>query len=53
MALVMDVCDDIFVLDFGTLIFEGTPEEVQSSEKVQAAYFGTEIPQTEIAAPTP
>jgi ABC-type branched-subunit amino acid transport system ATPase component/branched-subunit amino acid ABC-type transport system permease component len=53
MALVMDVCDDIFVLDFGTLIFEGTPEEVQSSEKVRAAYFGTEIPEIEIAAPTP
>jgi ABC-type branched-subunit amino acid transport system ATPase component len=53
MALVMDVCDDIFVLDFGTLIFEGSPQDTQSSEKVRAAYFGTEIPETEIAAPTP
>jgi ABC-type branched-subunit amino acid transport system ATPase component/branched-subunit amino acid ABC-type transport system permease component len=53
MALVMDICNDIFVLDFGTLIFEGTPGEVQGSEKVRAAYFGTEIPEAEIVAPAP
>ncbi|HEY1702797.1 MAG TPA: ATP-binding cassette domain-containing protein [Trebonia sp.] len=44
MALVMDICDDIFVLDFGTMIFQGTPEEVQASDTVRAAYLGTEAP---------
>jgi ABC-type branched-subunit amino acid transport system ATPase component/branched-subunit amino acid ABC-type transport system permease component len=44
MALVMDICDDIFVLDFGTLIFRGTPEDVQGSPIVRAAYLGTAAP---------
>jgi ABC-type branched-subunit amino acid transport system ATPase component len=42
MALVMGVCDHIFVLEFGHLIFEGTPAETQSSELVRAAYLGSE-----------
>jgi len=42
MALVMDVCDYVYVLDFGKLIFQGTPQEVLSSEIVRIAYLGTE-----------
>jgi ABC-type branched-subunit amino acid transport system ATPase component len=42
MALVMTVCDYLYVLDFGHLIFEGTPAEVQASELVHAAYLGSE-----------
>jgi ABC-type branched-subunit amino acid transport system ATPase component/branched-subunit amino acid ABC-type transport system permease component len=42
MALVMDVCDEIYVMDFGTRIFQGTPEEVRGSDIVRAAYLGTE-----------
>jgi ABC-type branched-subunit amino acid transport system ATPase component len=42
MALVMSVCDYLYVLDFGHLIFEGTPAEVQASELVHAAYLGSE-----------
>ena len=42
MSLVMDVCDYIYVLDFGELIFEGTPAEVAASERVRAAYLGSE-----------
>jgi ABC-type multidrug transport system ATPase subunit len=42
MSLVMDVCEYIYVLDFGRLIFEGTPPEVAMSTDVQAAYLGTE-----------
>ena len=42
MSLVMDVCDYLYVLDFGELIFEGVPAEVQASPAVRAAYLGTE-----------
>jgi ABC-type branched-subunit amino acid transport system ATPase component len=42
MSLVMDVCSYIYVMDFGKLIFEGTPEEVKASPIVQAAYLGAE-----------
>ena len=42
MALVMEVCEYIYVMDFGRIIFEGTPAEVRASDIVQAAYLGTE-----------
>jgi branched-chain amino acid transport system permease protein len=42
MDLVMDVTDHIVVMEFGTKLMEGTPEEVQQSPKVRAAYLGTE-----------
>lgn len=42
MSLVMEVCSYIYVMDFGKLIFEGTPEEVKASPIVQAAYLGAE-----------
>ena len=40
MALVTDVCDYIYVLDFGKQVFEGTAAEVMSSPIVRAAYLG-------------
>lgn len=40
MALVTEVCDYIYVLDFGKPIFEGTATEVMESPIVQAAYLG-------------
>ena len=40
MALVMGVCEQISVLDFGKLIFDGPPAEVQASPMVRAAYLG-------------
>jgi ABC-type branched-subunit amino acid transport system ATPase component len=42
MELVRQVCQNIFVLDFGRLIFEGTPEEMLASSTVRAAYLGSE-----------
>jgi ABC-type branched-subunit amino acid transport system ATPase component/branched-subunit amino acid ABC-type transport system permease component len=42
MALVTDVCDYIYVLDFGRPIFQGSPAEVMSSPVVRAAYLGAE-----------
>jgi ABC-type uncharacterized transport system ATPase subunit len=41
MSLVMDLCDYVYVLDFGELIFEGAPDEVRMSPIVQTAYLGT------------
>ncbi|MEO8387289.1 MAG: branched-chain amino acid ABC transporter ATP-binding protein/permease [Polaromonas sp.] len=42
MDLVMDVCDKLVVMEFGTRLMEGTPAEVQASPAVRAAYLGTE-----------
>jgi branched-chain amino acid transport system ATP-binding protein len=41
--LVMRVCAQIHVLDFGQVIAVGTPAEVQSDALVQAAYLGTAV----------
>ena len=53
MALVMDVCDEIYVMDFGTRIFAGTPNEVRSSAAVRAAYLGTDAPEPAPAGSEP
>ncbi len=43
MSLVMDVCEKIFVLDYGRLIAKGTPLEIKQNKKVIQAYLGEEI----------
>jgi ABC-type branched-subunit amino acid transport system ATPase component len=43
MALVADVCTQIYVLDFGRLIWSGPTAEAMTSEVVRAAYLGGEV----------
>ncbi|MCU1692077.1 MAG: transporter ATP-binding protein [Frankiales bacterium] len=42
MALVSQVCEQIYVLDFGKMIYSGTTAEALSSPLVRAAYLGDE-----------
>ena len=40
MELVMGICDYIYVLEYGKLLAEGKPEEVQKNPEVIRAYLG-------------
>ena len=42
MELVMDISDEIFVLNFGQYLAQGTPAEIRNNQAVIAAYLGDE-----------
>lgn len=47
MSLVMKICERIQVLDFGTTIASGTPEEIANNQKVIEAYLGKDEEEAE------
>jgi branched-chain amino acid transport system ATP-binding protein len=43
MALIMRICNRIYVLDYGQIIAEGTPEQIQADPQVVRAYLGQAV----------
>ena len=52
MGVVMDIADRVLVLDFGRVIAEGTPAEIQRHPDVLRAYLGEALEGIETPVPT-
>jgi ABC-type methionine transport system ATPase subunit len=52
MELVMRICSQINVLDFGAVLTVGSPAEIRADERVRAAYLGAvDDPDEDVAGP--
>ena len=40
MTIMMEICEELYVLDHGEVIAHGSPAEVRADERVMEAYFG-------------
>jgi ABC-type branched-subunit amino acid transport system ATPase component/branched-subunit amino acid ABC-type transport system permease component len=52
LSLVRRICERIYVLEFGQLIFEGTPEAMMASDVVRVAYLGQDVGPTLVTEET-
>ncbi len=43
MKVIMGICERIYVMDYGKLIAEGNPRQIQSNPLVRKAYLGEEV----------
>jgi branched-chain amino acid transport system ATP-binding protein len=50
MGLVLNICDYIYVIEFGVKIAEGTPIEIEKNPEVIRAYLGQSNRENEVAA---
>ena len=41
MGLVLEICDQLVVIEFGKVIGRGTPDEIRRNPDVVAAYLGS------------
>ena len=48
MGLIMDVCDHVYVMEFGRALADGTPAHVRRNPAVIAAYLGDEVDPVEV-----